>query len=206
MPWLRFIAPEWTGYNLIKQLNGEFFSLLNGVVQEHLANYSEDKAKDDLIYAYLKEMKKGEDPDFTVEQLIIIILDVFIAGATTTSTTIETTLMALVLNPDVQRKCREEIESVGVVSYEDRHLLPYTCAMLLETQRCFPILPAQAIRRAMVDCKLYGYDIPQYTTVLSGSKSMLDDKVFWEDPEVYRPERYLDPTEETGINKTLYER
>jgi hypothetical protein len=53
------------------------------IIDEHIRTYSEEKSNDDLIYAYLKEMKnqeKEEKTTFTLNQLVMIILDIFIAG------------------------------------------------------------------------------------------------------------------------------
>ncbi len=148
MPWLRFIAPETTGYNLIRSLNKEFYELFTEVIEEHLKDFSDDKSCDDLIYAFIKEMKEKEEnlsSTFTIKQLVMVILDIFIAGATTTSTTIDLALMSMLLHPNVQKKCREEIEKVENLKYSNRSLMPFTVATLLESQRIFSITPVSFV-------------------------------------------------------------
>lgn len=53
--------------------------------------------------------------------------------------------LAMVLNPEIQRKAQEEIDSVvgndRLPSYSDRDNLPYVNAVLKETLRFFPIVP-----------------------------------------------------------------
>jgi cytochrome P450 len=195
MPWMRFIAPESSGFNLINSLNKEFYELFMEVVEEHLKDFREEKAGDDLVYAFIKEMKDQENnpnSTFTIKQLIMVILDIFIAGATTTSTTIDLALMSMLLYPEIQHRCREEITKVNVISYADRHLLPFTQATLLECQRYFSITPVTGPRRTLNTCKLHDYEIPKNTTILIGSRSILEDESFWKDPENFRPERFLD--------------
>lgn len=207
MPWMRFIAPESSGYNLINNLNKEFYELFMEVIEEHLKDYKEEKAGDDLVYAFIKEMKEQENNSkstFTVKQLVMVILDIFIAGATTTSTTIDLALMSLLIHPEIQQKCREEISKVNEINYTDRHLLPYIQATLLESQRFFSITPVIGPRRTMSECKLHNYEIPKNTTVLIGLKSILNDESFWKDPENFRPERFID--NETKIIQSLQER
>lgn len=207
MPWLRFIAPERTGFNLINNLNKEFYELFMGVIEEHLTDYCEEKAGDDLVYAFIDEMKNQQDnanSTFTVKQLIMVILDIFIAGATTTSTTIDLALMSMLLHPEVQQRCREEIEKVHDLNYANRSLMPYTVATLLECQRYFPIVPVTGPRRTLNDCKLDGYKIPRNATILIGSKSALEDEKLWGDPENFRPERFLD--ESNKIIQNLQDR
>lgn len=212
MPFLRFIAPEKTGYNLIRNLNSEFSKLFMEIISDHERNYSADKANDDVVYAFLSEMKSRnnqENSTFTIKQLVVIILDIFIAGATTTSTTIDLILMALLLYPDTQKKCREEILKVSAVNsddinYSNRHLLPYTVATILEVERYFHLLPITGPRRVMSNCKLNNYDIPKNVTILIGHRSIYNDVDFWKDPENFRPERFLDS--EMNIIPMLRER
>lgn len=60
-PWLRFIAPEKTGYNLIKSLNEEIKEFFMETINEHNQTWTEDR-DDDLIYAFITEMRQpGRD-------------------------------------------------------------------------------------------------------------------------------------------------
>lgn len=65
VPLLRFIAPERTGYNLIKNLNKQLSSLLRNTICQHLENWDEDKNNDDLIYSFITEMRKAEGNETT---------------------------------------------------------------------------------------------------------------------------------------------
>lgn len=199
MPWLRFVAPEKSGYSLIKNLNFEFHAFFMEIVQEHLESYSEEKSADDLIYAFIKEMKSQENDKsttFTVTQLIMVILDIFIAGSQTTAITIDLALMITLMRPDLQAKCQQEIQNVlgfdGNPEYADRSKMPFIEAMLLEVQRFFHIVPISGPRRVLKTCDLDGYTIPKNTTILIGLRTVHMDTEFWKDPEVFRPERFLD--------------
>ena len=208
MPWLRFFAPEKTGYNLIRNLNKELYEFFMEIIEEHLDTYSDDKENDDLIYAYIKEMRlqeKNPDSTFTLLQLTMVILDIFIAGSTTTSTTIDLAFMITLMRPDVQEKCHKEIDAIlgrGISpNYANRMSLPYVEAVLLEVQRFFHIAPLTGPRRTLRTCQLGGYTIPKNTTVLIGVISVQMDAEFWKDPETFRPERFLD--ENRNIIKTV---
>ncbi|XP_058838137.1 probable cytochrome P450 305a1 isoform X2 [Topomyia yanbarensis] len=199
LPWLRYIAPEWTGYNLLKRFNKELNEFFMITIDKHHQQYSEDKCNDDLIYAYIKEMKNQQsekNTTFTDLQLTMIILDIFIAGSQTTSITIDLALMMLVLKPNIQQKIREEVDANlqpdELPQQIDRTNLPYTEAFLLEVQRYFHIVPVSGPRRALEDCTLGGYQIPKNTTVLMGLRTVHMDPNHWSDPEEFRPERFLD--------------
>uniref|UniRef100_L7M5P7 Putative cytochrome n=1 Tax=Rhipicephalus pulchellus TaxID=72859 RepID=L7M5P7_RHIPC len=45
--------------------------------------------------------------------------------------------------------------------------------------------------RAREDVRVSGYVIPRGSIVIPSLKSVFDDKSFWKDPEVFRPERFL---------------
>jgi cytochrome P450 len=199
MPWLRFVAPEKTGYSLNKNLNSEFHTFFMEIIDEHLTTYCDEKCNDDLIYAYIKEIRsqqQRESTNFTLNQLIMIILDIFIAGSQTTSITIDLALMMTLMRPDLQEKLHEEIFDVlgakGIPNYADRERMPFVEAFLLEIQRFFHIVPISGPRRVLKTCELGGFTIPKNTTVLIGLRSVHMDAEFWENPHEFRPERFLD--------------
>uniref|UniRef100_A0A182NGX6 Cytochrome P450 n=1 Tax=Anopheles dirus TaxID=7168 RepID=A0A182NGX6_9DIPT len=198
LPWLRFIAPEWSGYNLICRFNSQLMEFFTPTIEEHHQNFNEEKTTDDLIYAYIKEMRARKDePDtnFTDVQLSMIILDIFIAGGHTTSTTLDLAFMMMIMRPDVQKKVHDEIDNQlapdALPHYDDRLKLPYIEAFLLEVHRFFSIVPVNVPRRAIHDCTLGGFRIPKNTTVLMGLRNVHMDPEHWGDPEVFRPERFL---------------
>lgn len=210
MPWMRFIAPEYTGYNLIKEFNMELHEFFMETIRAHQATYSEEKAGDDLIYAYIKEMKEREhdkNSTFTDVQLTMIILDIFIAGSQTTSITIDLALMMMVVRPDIQAKVYNEIRStIGqekLPNIGDKTVLPYTEAVLFEVQRFFHIVPVSGPRRALRDTTLGGYRIPKNTTILMGLRTVHMDEEYWGDPKVFRPERFLNDKNELLKNDRL---
>lgn len=198
MPWMRFIAPEKTGYNLLKRFNNELHALFMETIEKHKATYSNEKAEDDLIYAYIKEMKEREnskDSTFSELQLTMIILDIFIAGSQTTSITIDLALMMMVLRKDIQEKIYKEI--INVIGKDRpsiiyRQKMPYTEAVLLEVQRFFHIVPVSGPRRALRNTTLGKYRIPKNTTILMGLRTVHMDDEYWKNPNEFHPERFLD--------------
>uniref|UniRef100_A0A8W7PWE0 Cytochrome P450 n=1 Tax=Anopheles coluzzii TaxID=1518534 RepID=A0A8W7PWE0_ANOCL len=113
----------------------------------------------------------------------------------TTSATLDLALMMMIVHPDVQDKVHREIDSQlepnAIPHYDDRLKLPYVEAFLLEVQRFFSIVPVNGPRRAVADCTLGGYRVPKDTTVLMGLRNVHMDPDHWGDPEVFRPERFL---------------
>ena len=198
MSWLRFVAPEKTGFNLINKFNREIHAFFMETISEHKLDYDDDKANDDLIYAYIKEMKLNENKPstFTELQLTMVILDMFIAGSQTTSITLDLALMTMATYPKIQKQIHTELDNAlldgEIPASSHRSLLAFTEATLMEIQRFYHIVPITGPRRTFCETTLGGYTIPKNATILIGSRTVHMDKEHWGDPEVFRPERFLD--------------
>lgn len=200
-PWLRHIAPDRTGYNLVLQLNKELSGFIMDSINEHKVIFEKSNGKEesDLIYAYLKEMyaeRTDENGTFDESQLAMIILDFFIAGSQTTSTTLDLILMMLAIRPDIQERAFKELsenldeKEFPLLAMKTR--FPYVIALIMETQRFFHIVPISGPRRALWETTLNGYTIPKNTTVLIDLRGIQMDELHWKDPQTFRPERFLD--------------
>ncbi|CAH1107250.1 unnamed protein product [Psylliodes chrysocephalus] len=196
-PWVRFIAPEESGFNLIKRLNAKLKELLLETIEQHYSTWQQG-SDDDLIYAFISQIKNanGKETTFTEDQLIMICLDIFIAGSQTTSNTLDFAFLMMILYPDVQDKVRmcleNAFERTEPINYSERKKVPYVEAVLCEIQRYCHVTPICGPRRVLKDTVLENYSIPKNTTVLISLYSVHHDKKYWKDPEVFRPERFLD--------------
>ncbi|KAK7866993.1 hypothetical protein R5R35_006860 [Gryllus longicercus] len=196
-PWLRFLVPSKTGYKLIMDINNDLKTLFQEVIAEHLSTYDSVETRD-LIDAYLHQMKSTEKKNnifYTDDQLIMVCLDLFIAGSQTTSNTLDFAILLMVLHQDIQRKVQKEIWSVigteRLPSINDRYKMPYVDAVICEVLRLCQVTPVAGPRRALKDTELGGYYIPKNTSILINLHSVNNDKQHWSDPEAFRPDRFL---------------
>lgn len=123
-------------------------------------------------------------------------MNLFGAGSETTSQTIVWTLLYLIKYPNVQETLFQEIKSViglsRLPSLEDRNSCPYALAVMEETFRISSLLPLGVFHsNSMSDVKFRGYNIPKNTLVLANVYGVHHDKKVWENPDVFRPERFL---------------
>lgn len=127
----------------------------------------------------------------------MIILDIFIAGGNTTSTTLDLAFMMLILRPDIKERVFQELRDHTNPTSKIRPQLPLAEAYLMEIQRFFHIVPVSGPRRVTKTTTLGDYVIPKNATVLMGLRTIHMDKEFWGDPEIFRPERFLESSELT---------
>ncbi|XP_054013369.1 methyl farnesoate epoxidase-like isoform X1 [Hylaeus anthracinus] len=208
-PWIRYVAPEASGYKLLVTLNTKLKEFLMEIIVEHKEKYVAG-SEADLIDMFIHEMvnEKGEDPIFTDDQLVMIMIDLFLAGVTTTETTLELLFLNMVVHQDVQRKLQQEIDSVippdRLPDLSDMPKLPYARAVMTETQRRWTVIPVIGPRRVLQKTRLENYRIPKDSTVLINLNSVHMDPDIFPDPEKFQPERFLKDGEFDNAPNTLF--
>ena len=120
----------------------------------------------------------------------------FAAGTDTTFIVLDWAMTELILNPNVLEKVQAEVRSVlgerRVVLESDLPQLSYMKAVIKETFRLHPPAPVLVPRESIEHVRIDGYDIPAKTRVFVNAWAIGRDPETWEDPETYKPERFLD--------------
>lgn len=127
--------------------------------------------------------------------LIFCVTNMFAAGTDTTGTTIRWGLLLMAKYPYIQDQVQEEISRVigsRQVLVEDRKNLPYTDAVIHETQRLASIVPMSIPHVTSRDVTFQGYFIKKGTTVYPLLTSVLQDESEWESPHTFNPSHFLD--------------
>ncbi|XP_048506645.1 probable cytochrome P450 305a1 isoform X2 [Athalia rosae] len=196
IPWIRHIAPESSGYNLLTTINREVKAFLMETIDSHKANYEPGK-NDDLINMFLDEMysEKETARSFTDDQLVMVMMDLFIAGVNTTATTLDFLFLNMVINQEVQKKVQQEIDEIvgnsRTLDLNDRAKLPYTEAVMTESQRMCTVTPIIGPRRVLQETTLLGYEIPKETTILINLWSLHMNPEYYPEPDKFDPERFI---------------
>ncbi|XP_061019099.1 cytochrome P450 2C21-like isoform X3 [Dama dama] len=142
------------------------------------------------------EEKHNKQSEFTMDNLITTLWDVFTAGIETTSITLRYGLLLLLKHPEVTAKVQEEINRVvgrnRSPCMQDRSRMPYTDAVIHEIQRYIDLVPNNLPHAAAQDIKFREYLIPKGTTILTSLTSVLHDGKEFPNPEQFDPGHFLD--------------
>ncbi|GMT14964.1 hypothetical protein PFISCL1PPCAC_6261, partial [Pristionchus fissidentatus] len=169
-------------------------------------SFDENEDPSCFVHAYMQKMKKN-NTHLTNAQMVNVCSDFFLAGMETTSTTLRWAVLHMANNLDVQDKIRAEIHSmVGKdvdVTMNDQQRLPYTKATVSELQRMANILPLNVIHRTVKDTKVDGHFIPNDTLIMAQMYNVMKRGEIFEDPEQFKPERFLMEDGKTPNRETL---
>lgn len=176
----------------------ELLKFIRESVEEHKATRDPSVVRD-FIDAFLEEIEKARDDpksSFNENNLLFTTVDIFAAGTETTSTTLRWGLLFMLLHPDIQSQVHQEIDQVIGRNrrpvMEDQASMPFTNAVILETQRYGDILPIALPHMAYRDTWIQGFFIPKGTTVITNLSSVLKDETVWEKPHQFYPQHFLD--------------
>ncbi|XP_069510661.1 cytochrome P450 2C23-like [Ambystoma mexicanum] len=194
--------------SVVKRLPGthikmfENAEILHAFLREQIENHAITRQPDcprDFIDSFLNkidEEAKYPNTHFTLESLDNTIFNLFIAGTVATSVSLHWAIKLMLKYPEIQEKVQKEIDDVlgphRSPSMEDRLHLPYTDAVIHEIQRYANLLPTSLPHAALHEIKFKGYTIPKGTPVIQLLQSALQDKKYWDDPEKFNPNRFLD--------------
>jgi cytochrome P450 len=168
--------------------------IMGSYIEEH-EDYLDTANPRDFIDIYLTEMKRSPDsPNFCKEQLVNIIYDFFMAGTETTSTTLAWAVLFMILHPEVQEKCRAEVDSflgARLPSQDNRNGMIYVQATILEVQRLSTTAPGSLIHSNSENINVGNYVIPKGAKVVANLRKFLLDPEVFKDPEVFNPDRFI---------------
>ncbi|EJD48900.1 cytochrome P450, partial [Auricularia subglabra TFB-10046 SS5] len=116
-------------------------------------------------------------------------------GSDTTSSYLQTLVLALISYPDVQRKAQEEIDRVvgrdRAPTLDDFVNVPYIQAISKELHRWRPVAPLCIPHGALSDERYKGYLIPKDSTIFINNWGIFHDENLFENAEAFEPERFV---------------
>uniref|UniRef100_A0A1I7TXV1 CYtochrome P450 family n=1 Tax=Caenorhabditis tropicalis TaxID=1561998 RepID=A0A1I7TXV1_9PELO len=161
-------------------------------------NYRVDKEKiNDFTDAFLLKIQEGgENRDFNIETLKTMIIDLWITGQETTTTTLISGFNQLLLHPQVTDKARKEILEVTdngsrPLCLADKLSTPYLNAMIGEIQRHASILNMNFWRINHEPTYMGGYPVDSGAFVTAQLSALHINETVFENPKKFDPERFI---------------
>ncbi|KAI0334222.1 cytochrome P450 [Cubamyces sp. BRFM 1775] len=149
-----------------------------------------------LSQIFEKGVMSDADPNRAEVAIKSATSSVITAGVDTGTATLVGFFCAMLMYPEVQKRAQDELDLVigpgRLPVHEDRASLPYISAMVKESLRWHNVLPLGIAHRNMEEDEYRGWRIPKGTMVLTNVWSILHDPATYPEPDVFRPERFLE--------------
>lgn len=101
----------------------------------------------------------------------------------------------------LQQEVDRVVDQTRLPSIEDQQQLPYIMAFIYEVMRFTSFVPLTIPHSTTMDTTIMGYTIPKDTVVFINQWSINHDPALWNEPETFKPERFLNPN--GTLNKDL---
>jgi cytochrome P450 len=165
-------------------------SVLQYIIDEHQKTLDPNNPADFLDTVLVDKMNDGE---LSIVSTLHLLLDTYLGGTDTSSSTMEFFAGLMANYPNVQAKVHAEIDAMigkRLPTVEDEEKLPYLCATLKEVMRIYPV--AGYGRHLQSDIKVGKYTLKKGTRVLVMNLAVTRNPQIWHKPDEFIPERFLE--------------
>ncbi|KAK6144455.1 hypothetical protein DH2020_021275 [Rehmannia glutinosa] len=177
---------------------GKLFAMFDEIISERLQSRSissDSTRKNDLLEVLL-DINQQSDSDLSLNDIKHLILDLIVAGADTTTDSVQWAMTELLRNPNKMLKAKHELRTIigenKQVEESDISRLPYLHAVIKETFRYHPAGPFLIPHKAEDNVEINGYMVPKNAQIFVNVWAIGRDSNIWSNPDSFEPERFLD--------------
>ncbi|KAM7481628.1 hypothetical protein LguiB_006211 [Lonicera macranthoides] len=199
-PWLKGLDLQGIRKKTDREM-GTVMEVVSGLVKQRIVQREKEKGREnrrqDFLDVLLSFEGSGKDEPAKLSEweITIFIMEMFMGGTETSSSTIEWAMTEILRNPKIIIKIKAELNKIigPNKKLEDNDIgnLHYLQAVIKETLRLHPPVPFVP-RKAIEDTSFMGYHIPKNTQVFVNVWAIGRDPECWDDPLSFIPERFLD--------------
>ncbi|CAM8926443.1 unnamed protein product [Rhodiola kirilowii] len=173
----------------LEALQKDIDKILESIISE------DDVITQGLLHALKTLQRDLEHDHMTSDHVKAVLLDILIGRIKTSATIILWAMAELMRNPKMLEKVQEEVRQMfdqqGVVDESQVLKLKYLNLVIKEVLRLHPPLPLLLPRLSSEKCVINGYEIPAKTKFIINAWAICRDPKYWDDPEVFQPERFV---------------
>ena len=191
IPLLRHVPPfKWHIQSLLYTINGQI-DILKRYTNKAIERFEHGRES-----CFVDFWLESHDKVVEIHDLLFTMFDLVGAGVESTAITLLWFLIYVTNRPNIQERIFDEINySVGKsrqVGMDDKEGLPFLQAAILETFRYSTITPF-IVRQSnnQSDVGLSNYRIKRGSLIFTNTYGVHFDGKTWNDPQVFRPQRFL---------------
>ncbi|KAK1227700.1 hypothetical protein PQX77_009288 [Marasmius sp. AFHP31] len=224
LPMLKYV-PSWLPGAGWKRQIQHWYHITKAMSHEPFEAAKDNIAKGTILPSFTsycsQEFQDTQDPAYDEALARDVAATMYFAGADTTVSTLTTFFLAMLANPEAQRRAHQEIDRVvtngHLPDFSDHDALPYITAIVKETFRWQNVLPMgenefkfrsaplpqplEGVLHCLDEEDVYnGYRIPAGSVVVTNIWAMLHDETVYPEPLSFKPERFLAPNGQLDPN------
>ncbi|XP_046565709.1 cytochrome P450 26B1-like [Haliotis rubra] len=158
-------------------------------------------------WSLVDELKNLDETaaSLTADEMADAVLELWFAGHDTSSSTANSTLLALGKDDGVRKQIEEELEENGLLSSEEEltfdslKKLTYVDHVVKEVLRVYPPVGG-GFRKVKKTMEIEGYQIPEGWTVIYSIRDTHQTTKLFDDKEEFKPERWNEMDEKTRVS------
>lgn len=207
MPLLKYLL--WPTYKKFVSATTMAEEIMGQAMKSRKKHFTFDCEPMCILDHFIEASKNSDIEQFLTDfNIISTVWSMFLGAIHATKDTLNWTLLFLCKYPDIQLKVKSEIlsalsNSEKNVTLDLLHECPYTHAVISEVLRCKPNSPFGIPKATVNDVTICNRFIPQGTGILLSILSPHMSEQAWNDPHLFKPERFLDQqghfTTRTGV-------
>ncbi|XP_059453481.1 cytochrome P450 78A7-like [Corylus avellana] len=203
LPWLSYFYDPFHINERCSALVPRVRKLVKKIIDEH-RHVDSSRLSDNSDFVHVLLSLEG-DEKLEEDDMVAVLWEMIFRGTDTTALLTEWVMAELVVNYDAQNKLHHELDFlVGNKNVTDADVakLPYLQAVIKETLRLHPPGPLLSWARISTSDVHFsnGMVVPANTTAMVNMWSITHDPKVWEDPLVFKPERFLKSEEGADVD------
>ena len=197
-PLLRYLPTKYM--QTVKEVLTMREEIFGTELEYHRQTYQEGVVRDVIdafIANYEREKAKGTSKDLgSIDDIKFLMIDVMAGGSDTSISFISWFILYMAVKKEIQEKLHEELHQIvgedRLPILEDVKNLPYLQAVVCEVMRMTSFIPLLIPHKTIRDTTLNGYHVPRKTTVFINQYRIHNNPKEWNEPKLFKPERFLD--------------